>query len=134
MDVHPYVERFRGDAWAQEFIREGRAQGHEQGQAQGWEQGQAQGWEQGQAQGLLQGGERVLLALIRARFGKFPSDSAVAKVLSGWEDVVSAVAMINSTADPAELLSRVRLPKPSTMDSAEVNSGGQMKPGIDSQA
>jgi hypothetical protein len=116
MDVHPYVERFRDEDWAQELVRESReqalAQGQAQGQAQGWEQGQAQGWEQGQAQGRVQGGERVLLALIRTRFGDGPDAQAAARMLSGWDDVEAAVAAINSATDPASLLRQTVRPTP----------------------
>lgn len=116
MDIHPYVERFRDEDWAQELVRESReqalAQGQAQGQAQGWEQGQAQGWEQGQAQGRVQGGERVLLALLRTRFGDDPDAQAAARMLSGWDDVEAAVAAINSATDPASLLRQTTRPTP----------------------
>jgi hypothetical protein len=108
MDVHPYVERFRDEDWAQELVRESREQALAQGQAQG----QAQGWEQGQALGRVQGGERVLLALIRTRFGDGPDAQAAARMLSGWDDVEAAVAAINSATDPASLLRQTVRPTP----------------------
>ena len=98
MAVHPYVERFHEDAWAQELIREGREQG--------CEQGREQGWVQGQAEGVIQGGERVLLAMIRTRFGKTSEDATVARALSGWSDAEAAVAAINAASDPASLLTQ----------------------------
>lgn len=94
MAVHPYVERFREEPWAQELIKQGREQGREQG------------WEQGQADGVMQGGERVLLAIIRTRFGYASEAEAIARMLSGWDDADAAVAAINAASDPATLLAQ----------------------------
>jgi hypothetical protein len=100
MDTHPVVVEFlRKQEPVQQMIAEGRELGREQGQAQGWEQGQAQG----QVQGQTVGRERVLLALLRTRFGNSPEAEAAARKLVDWDEE-AAVAAITAASDSASLL------------------------------
>jgi hypothetical protein len=93
----------RGVRLGQELGREqGLEQGLEQGREQGLEQGLGQGREQGLEQGLGQGRERLLLALLRVRFGDGPDVKTVAQRLAGWDEEAAAAAI--TSADTAAVL------------------------------
>lgn len=68
MTTHDIVENWRREA-IQEGVEQGIAQGVEQGLKQGIEQGLKQGVEQGLQRGLDQGERKLLLRLLRRRFG-----------------------------------------------------------------
>lgn len=75
MDLKPLLDWFRDDDWAVHFREEGREEGR----------------------------ERLLLAMLRARFGDSPDARAAASHLAGWDEE-SAVGAIAGAADPASLL------------------------------
>ena len=61
--------------------------------------GRAEGRQEGRAEGLEQGRERLLLALLRARFGDSPPIRAAAQRLAHWGEA-AAVEAITATTDP----------------------------------
>jgi hypothetical protein len=83
------VDYLRDDEMGQQLIQVGRAEGREQG------------W----VQGRVEGRERLLLALLRARFGDSPDAQVAARMLAGWDEE-AAVAAITAATDPSSLLGR----------------------------
>jgi predicted transposase YdaD len=95
MDIKPLVEYFKDQEWSQELIEEGRERGHEEGREEGRQEGQEEGREEGR--------ERILLALLRTRFGDGQEISTIARRLAGWDEQAAAAAVI-AASDPAQLL------------------------------
>ena len=95
------------ETWRREAIQEGITQGLEQGITQGLEQGVRQGLEQGVKQGLEQGERKLLLRLLRRRFGsQVDRDTeqriaaAPAEQIEVWaERVLSAATLAELLAD-----------------------------------
>jgi hypothetical protein len=90
MSVEPIIEFYRDTEWGQGLQAIGRAEGFEQGREQGREQGIEQGIEQGQA--------RILLALLRARFGQHPQLSGLAERLAAWNESEAVEAITGATS------------------------------------
>jgi hypothetical protein len=100
MDTDDIVE-----AWRQEAIQEGVRQGREEGVRQGREEGVRQGREEGVRQGREEGRRKLLLHVLRGRFGNQVDgeterrlEQASAAQIEIWADRVV------STATLAELL------------------------------
>jgi hypothetical protein len=83
MSVEPIIEFYRDTEWGQGLQAIGRAEGLERG--------------------LEQGRWRVLLALLRARFGERPELPGLAERLASWGES-EAVEAIGAAATVSELL------------------------------
>jgi hypothetical protein len=94
-DIRPMVEYFRDTEWSQELLRESE----EKVRQQGLEQGQQQGLEQG----LERGRERMLVALLRTRFGDDVQVQEAAHHLASWPEG-AAIEAITEAVDPQSLL------------------------------
>jgi len=102
MDTQEIVE-----TWRQEAIQEGVKQGLEEGVKQGLEEGVKQGLEEGVKQGLEQGERKLLLRMLRRRFGAEVDGeterrvaAASAEQVEVWaERVLSATSLAELLAD-----------------------------------
>ena len=88
MSVDAYVELFRDHRWGRALISKGREEGREEG--------------------VMQERERVLLAIIRSRFGDSPAVEEAAHILGGWDDVEAAAEAIGAATDAVSLLDQIR--------------------------
>ena len=91
MSIEPLVEFYLDTELGQRMVDIGR------------QQGLGQGLEQGREQGLEQGRERLLLALMRVRFGDDPELPTVARRLAVWPEE-AAVTAITAAATSLVLL------------------------------
>jgi hypothetical protein len=94
-DIRPMVEYFRDTEWSQELLRESEEKVRQQALEVGLEQGQQQGLERGR--------ERMLVALLRTRFGDDAHIQEAAHHLASWHEG-DAIAAISEAADPQSLL------------------------------
>jgi hypothetical protein len=91
MSIEPLVEFYLDTELGQRMVDIGR------------QQGLGQGLEQGREQGLEQGRERLLLALMRVRFGDDPELPTVARRLAAWPEE-AAITAITAATTPLVLL------------------------------
>ncbi len=71
---------------------------HERGQAAGRREGREEGREEGRAER-----DRIILALIRMRFGDVPEAETAGRMLGSWDDAEAALAAIDAAASLEEL-------------------------------
>jgi hypothetical protein len=98
-DIRPMVEYFRDTEWSQNLLRESEAKVRQQALEQGQQQGQQQGLEQG----LERGRERMLVALLRTRFGDDAHVQEAAHHLASWDEG-AAIGAVTEAVDPQSLL------------------------------
>ena len=102
MTTYPLVE-----AWRQEAIQQGLAQGVQEGLAQGVQEGLAQGIQQGLAQGVEQGERKLLLRQLKRRFGAEVDGDVECRVAAASAEQVELWAeRVLSAATLDEILAR----------------------------
>jgi hypothetical protein len=77
-----------------------------------WDAGTVEGERQGLRRGRQEGRGRILLALLRARFGDSPDVREAAELLATWDDEEAAVRAITAAAEPRALLDLRANPAP----------------------